>query len=143
MSELEGMINGILSNPDEMKKIMEMAGKIMGEGGLGAENPADSTTSSTTIPSDLLSGLDLNNIAGLASAAQGLLNNGTVKKLLSSPWVTNLVSEATRPNNDKKELFNALKPWLSEKRRHKLERAIIFARVMRVAGVAAPFIRGG
>ena len=29
MNELEGMINGLLSNPEEMKKLMDMAGKIL------------------------------------------------------------------------------------------------------------------
>ena len=42
-------------------------------------------------------------------------------------------------------LFNAIKPYLSEKRRYKLEKAIVFARVMRVAGVAgaAALKKGG
>ena len=40
-------------------------------------------------------------------------------------------------SNDKKQLVEALKPWLSESRQAKLDRAMIFAKVMRVAGAAA------
>jgi len=31
LSDLEGMINGILSNPDEMKKIMDIGGENHGD----------------------------------------------------------------------------------------------------------------
>ena len=149
MSDLEGMINGILSNPEEMKKIMDMAGKIMGEGGASPEVSEGSPAGGAASIDDILSGLNpgdlgaLGNLGSLASAAQSLLGSGTVQKLLNSSFVQNLTSEALRPNNDKKELFNALKPWLSEKRQAKLEKAIVFAKVMRVAGAATPFLRGG
>lgn len=160
MSDLEGMINGILSNPEEMKKIMDMAGKIMGpDGGLGTA-PAASANPSTPSLDNILSGL---NGEGLASAAgnllgsgglqsllgsgglQKLLGNSTVQKLIGSPVVQNLVGDAVNPKNDKKELFDAMKPYLSEKRRYKLEKAIVFAKVMRVAGVAgaAALKKGG
>lgn len=160
MSDLEGMINGILSNPEEMKKIMDMAGKIMGpDGGLGTV-PAASANSPTPSLDNILSGL---NAEGLTSAAGNLLGGGglqsllgdgglqkllgssTVQRLIGSPLVQNLVSGAVNPKNDKKELFDAMKPYLSEKRRHKLDKAIVFAKVMRVAGVAgaAALKKGG
>lgn len=141
MSDLEGMINGILSNPEEMKKIMDMAGKLMGtQDGQTSAMPSESAPNETPSLEKLLPGVD---IASLASAAQTLLGNDTIKKLLSGPLVKNMIGEAMHPNNDKRELFNALKPWLSEKRRDKLEKAIVFARAMRVVGVATPLIRGG
>jgi len=140
VSELEGMINGILSNPEEMKKIMEMAGKIMGpESGNNSAMPPESGTPAAQPGDDTLPEID---IGSLAAAAPSLLNSGTVKKMLASPIVRNMIGEAMHPNNDKKELFNALKPWISEERRHKLEKAIVFAKVMRVAG-AATLIKGG
>ena len=139
MSEMEDMVNGILSNPEEMKKIMDMAGKLMGtEGGQAPE--ASAASNDTPSLENLLPGVD---IASLVSAAQTLLGNDTIKRLLSGPLVKNIIGEAAHPNNDKRELFNALKPWLSEKRRDKLEKAIVFARAMRVVGVATPLIRGG
>ena len=161
MSDLEGMINGILSNPEEMKKIMDMAGKIMGPDGALGTAPAASVNPSTPSLDNILSGL---NGEGLASAAgnilgggglqsllgsgglQKLLGSSTVQKLIGSPLVQNLVGGAVNnTKNDKKELFDAMKPYLSEKRRYKLEKAIVFARVMRVAGVAgaAALKKGG
>lgn len=140
MSDLEGMLNGILSNPEEMKKIMDMAGKLMGTENGETPAPSESAPNGTPSLESLLQGVD---IAGLTSAAQTLLGNDTIRKLLSGPFVKNLIGEVTHPNNDKRELFNALKPWLSEKRRVKLEKAIVFARAMRVVGVATPLIKGG
>ena len=166
MSDLEGMINGILSNPDEMKKIMDMAGKIMGTEG-GAVDANQNLQSTPTLDSilngmndipgglgaglgGLLGGSGINNLLGgaglgslLGDGGLGkLLGSSTVLRLLGSPTVKNLISEATSSQNDKRELFNALKPWLSEKRRYKLEKAMVFAKVMRIAGVVA-LNRGG
>jgi len=174
VSDLEGMINGILSNPDEMKKIMDMAGKIMNpESGV----PASQTTASGSqaAPSldsilneinanpevlakaaeNLLGGGGLQSLLGgggggglqsllggaglqglLGGGVQKLLGSSTIQKLISSPAVQGLVSGGANSKNDKRELFNALKPYLSEERRYKLEKAIVFAKVMRYAGVA-------
>lgn len=174
MSDLEGMINGILSNPDEMKKIMDMAGKILNtEGGA----PASQTTASGSqaAPSldsilneinanpevlakaaeNLLGGGGLQSLLGggsggglqsllggtglqglLGGGVQKLLGSSMIQKLIGSPAVQGLVSGGGHSKNDKRELFNALKPYLSEERRYKLEKAIVFARVMRYAGVA-------
>lgn len=218
MSELEGMINGLLSNPDEMKKIMDMAGKLMGQAGgqtggepaaavspdlvLPSEAEISKLLSSLTgtkepgaaggegtlgaaVPGDLagllgadglsklsgllgsgglgnlsgllgsgglgnLSGLlgsgGLGNLSGLlggeglgglAGLAQSVLGSSTVKKFLGSGTFKNMLSEASKPRTDKRALLTALKPWISAERQTKLERAIIFAGVMRFAGAAA------
>ena len=152
MSELEGMINSVLSNPDEMKKIMEMASKLIGP----ESTAAPSVVPDGVIPSGaeiekLLSGM--NGMGGLASAAQGVLGSGdlggllsaaqsllsspTVQKLLNSQTVQNIISEVSRPTSDKHELVNALQPWISEKRCAKLKKAVVYAKVMRFAGAAA------
>lgn len=152
MSDLEGMINGILSNPDEMKKIMDMAGKIMGPDGGSGSAAANSANQSTPSLDNILSGLNGDGLASAAGnllggggglgnllgngAVQKLLGSSTIQKLIGSPVVQNLASGMMNTRGDKKELFEALKPWLSEKRRYKLEKAIVFAKVMRVAGVA-------
>ena len=152
MSDLEGMINGILSNPEEMKKIMDMAGKIMGSdgGGQGAV-PAAALNTHTPSLDSILSGLNREGAAstegnllgggGLKSLLSGgglqkLLGNSTVQKLISSPVVQNLVSDAVNPKNDKKELFDAMKPYLSEKRRAKMDKAMKIARLARIAKLA-------
>jgi len=163
VSDLEGMINGILSNPDEMKKIMDMAGKIMNNEGTPAAQPAASESQASPSLESILSGISANpgdfakaaesllggaggvqNLLGGAGiqnllgggAIQRILGSPTIQRLIGSPVVQNLAGGALETRNDKRELFNALKPYLSEERRIKLEKAIVFARVMRVAGVA-------
>lgn len=185
MSDLEGMINGILSNPDEMKKIMDMAGKIMNTDGGAPASQATASVSQTAPSLDSILNQINANPEGLAKAAESLLGGGglqsllggggggglqsllggsggglqsllggaglqgllgggvqkllgsqTIQKLIGSPAVQSLVSGGSNTKNDKRELFNALKPYLSEERRYKLEKAIVFARVMRYAGVA-------
>jgi hypothetical protein len=79
MSELEGMINGLLSNPDEMKKIMDMAGKLMGQaGGQTGGEAAAAVSPDFVMPSEaeiskLLSGLTGGQAPGAASSAGGSL----------------------------------------------------------------------
>ncbi len=162
MSDLEGMINGILSNPDEMKKVMEMAGKIMGsQGGASAAQSDGGSPQAPTLDSilnginapmgdvasaaeklmgsgglqSLLGGGDLQKLLG-SPLIQRLLSSRTVQGILSSRAVQNLASGGLNTKNDKSELFNALKPYLSAERRNKLDRAIVFAKAMRFAGVA-------
>ena len=40
------------------------------------------------------------------------------------------------PGNDKKALLEAMKPYLSEKRRQKMDKALKIARLARIAGIA-------
>jgi len=160
VNELEGMINGLLSNPEEMKKLVEMAGKIIGPESQGSGAPADSQESQTTGGlNGILSKLgnftggqaeqgqkatpDLSALlSGLGGGGAGELI-GTVQKLFGANGIQKIMSmgSALSEKNDKKELIEAIKPWLSEDRRSKLDRAMIFAKVMRVAGVAAVFKR--
>ena len=162
MSDLEGMINGILSNPDEMKKIMDMAGKIMGsqngdssaqtEGGAAQGSALDGILNGIKAPTGdiaaaaqnlmgggglqgLLGGGGLQKLIG-SPAIQRLLGSRTVRGIMSSRAVQSLASGGLNTNSDKSELFNALKPYLSVDRRNKLDRAIVFAKAMRFAGVA-------
>ena len=222
MNELSGMLNNILSNPDEMKKIMDMANQIMGsQGGETPVQPAAGASSSTSPLDGVLAEIS-KNPEGIAAAAQSLLSNGGLssllgngglssllgngglssllgngglsgllgngglssllgngglsgllgngglgsllgksglqsffngptmrkildhpiaKRFLDSPSVSGLV-QGGGGGNDKKELIRALKPWLSEARAKKLDRAVVFAKVMRVAGATA-LIGGG
>ena len=86
MNELTDMINGVLSNPEEMKKVMELANSIMGESGVSPDE-LPSPAVSPTMP-------DLQRLFGGFGGGR------------------------------KSELLNALKPFLSERRRQKLERAM-------------------
>lgn len=125
MSGIEEMINGVLSDPEQMKKLTSMAQSIMG--GAGGE-PLSLPESGGGMPdwSGLLGKLP----PGILKAASGFLGGGR------SGGGTAAVS------GDKTELLNALSPWLSEKRRAKLERSIRLAGFLKL-GVGVFFGSGG
>ena len=93
MSELEERINSVLSDPEQMQRITNLAQSLMGGG-----DPQ-------TLP-EAGGGPDLNQLAALMGAANG--------------------------GSDKRRLLEAMGPWLSPKRREKLERAL---RLTKLAGV--------
>ena len=144
---MEGMISNILNDPDQMKKIMDMAGQIMGNaGGPTPSPPQGSETGGTPSLDNILaslggaSGGGTSPLSGLFSGAGSPLSG-----ILGSAGVQNILQNAAHSfegGNDKKQLIEALKPWLSESRRQKLDRAMVFAKVMRVAGATA-FLKEG
>ncbi len=130
MNELEGMINGILSNPDEMKKIMDIASSVMGGNAAESKPPVvEEDTAQMPDMSGLLSGLS-KLPGGIASVAQKLFGGAMSGSGLMGG------------SGDKTALLEAMRPWLSEKRKGKLETAMRVAKVMKVAG-AAFFKSGG
>ena len=135
MSQLEDMINGVLNDPEQMKKIMDIAGSIMG--GNGESQTAGEAEHPVEPPTDLggimkgLSGLSgLSGIPGLSGLSGGL---GNLAK--------GFLSGAGGRDEEKTALLEAMRPWLSEKRQGKLDRAMKLARVMRIAGAA--FLKNG
>lgn len=210
MNEIGGMLNSILSNPDEMKKIMDVASQIMGNQGGGTPEPAPAASQPSPPSLDHMLAEISKNPEGLAAAAQSLLGNGglqnllgggnsggggglgnllgsgglssllgggglgkllgggglssllgggslgkifknpTVQKIMDSPIAKQFLGSPSVKNlalggggkNDKQELIRALKPWLSEERAKRLDKAMVFAKVMRFAGATA-LIGGG
>jgi len=111
VSELEDKINSILNNPQEMNKIMQMAASIM-----NGSNEKD--TSGAGGPD-----------TGNALASLG----GIDPAMLSS--IGRLISRA-ESSFDKHDLLQAMKPYLSEKRREKIDKAIQVAKMAKVAQIA-------
>lgn len=110
MSELDEMLNGILSDPGQMKKIMNIAGSLMdGE----KKQPAPEAETSTGT-GDLLSGLTNMPLGDIMSTAKKVFGDGA------------------GGGSDKAALLSAIKPWMSDKRRSKLDRAVKVAAAMRV-----------
>lgn len=107
MSELEDMINSVLSDPAQMEKISGLAKSLMGGG--QAEQSPDS--------------LPLSN------------NDSDFDPSLLSR-ISSLMSAGNQPSNDKRALLEAMKPYLSEKRRQKMDKALRIARLARIAGIA-------
>ena len=164
---MSGAINSILNDPQQMQKVMEMAGQLMGNGGAAQPGGGEAAPSLDGMLASLggnggvdpqlagflagagaklqglLGGGGLGNLLGGGSGLGGLLGGnglGGLGRLLGGGGLTGLLSNAARASGssgDKKQLIEALKPYLSASRCAKLDRAVVFARVMRVAGAAA------
>ena len=121
MNNIEDMINSVMSNPEQMKKVMDLAGTLFGGENANTQEqqePAEEgnpPAGATPSLDGLMSGLS-NLPGGLASMAGKFL--GSVGK----------------SSKDKTQLLEAMKPWLSEKRRSKLDMAMKAAKVMKAAG---------
>ncbi len=110
MSELEDRLNSILGDPEQMARISSLAQSLMGGG--GEESAA---------PPEEFSGL-----------AEALGSKGGENALLGK--LGSLLGQSG--DADKRALLEAMKPYLSEKRRGKLDRAMKLTRMARLARLA-------
>lgn len=116
MGELEDRINSVLSDPKQMEQIMDMARSLMG----GEETPPKANGLGALLQNHTGGGaVD----PGLLSRLAGLMNGGA--------------------DGDRRALLEALTPWLSARRREKLERAMRMARLARVASAVLGETGGG
>ena len=111
MSELEDRINSILADPEQMEQITKMARSLMGGGGAGSNPEKESKTGPETL-------------GGLGIDAASLQKLG---RLLSR-------GESQKPQE--RALLEAMQPYLSEKRRSKMDKAIKLARLAKIARLA-------
>lgn len=118
MSEFEDRLNALLSNPEEMNKLSQMAQTLLDGGALGnllgGETPSDSGNTESNRAGQKSSGLD--------------------GELLAS--VGRIFSQASGQENDKTALLEAMKPYLKQKRRDKIDQAMKLAKMARIAGIA-------
>ena len=105
MSEFEDRINSILSDPEQMNKITNLAKSFM-----GGEN------------SKQAEGLDIGSQLGIDSATIGKISR--------------LINAGNSGSNEKQALLEAMKPYLSEKRRLKMDKALKLARFAKIAQLA-------
>ena len=106
MGEFEDKLNSILSSPEDMKKIMNLAQSLSGSGGENKE-----TCSSGGLSATSLEGLD--------------------PKMLS--MISGILKKVGSEKDDKKELVHALKPYLKKERSEALDRAVRYAKIARIA----------
>lgn len=116
MSELEEQLNSILNDPGQMAKIAGLAQSLMGGGEVPQTGPAPGRVKDT-LPSP---GLDPA-LLGKLGKAMGAMNQG----------------------DDKQALLRSLAPYLSQRRREKLERAMKLARLIHLAEFAFGDLGGG
>ena len=126
MSDFEEKLNAILSNPESMGQIMNLAqslnlgggGEPSGEGGPAAPQPEASPESASSGIPDGLSGL---------GSLLGQIDPKLIGRLLP------LAGELAGGGNDERmQLLYALRPFLKPERRDKVERAARTARLIRV-----------
>lgn len=114
MSEFEDKVNSILNDPQQMEKIAGLAKSLMGGDGEHSATPASDKGMASMFSS-------------LAGGEDSGLDLGKISKLLSS---------VSSGNDEKQALFNAMKPYLSEKRRQKMDKAMKIARLAAIARLA-------
>ena len=139
MNNIENMISSVMNDPEQMRKVMDIAGSIMGKGGQdapgdmgGEEAPPQGAEPAEAKASSGSGGFDFGSIlSGLTKMPGGLA--GAASSFLKS--------SVNSSSEDKTQLLEAMKPWLSEKRRSKLDGAMKIARVMKNAG--SVFFSGG
>lgn len=115
MSELEDRINSVLSDPGQMEKITKLAQSLMGGQG-------------TAVP-----GMLGDMLKGTASGSESMDGMPDMEML---GRIGKLINSGAGGKGREQALLEAMKPYLSEKRRGKMDRAMKIARLARLARFA-------
>ncbi len=127
MSEWEDKLNAILSSPETMEQIMSLASSLSG----GGENSSGAATASEGEPNGQNGTVQspppptADPLGGLGSLLGGF-DPSMLQKLLP------LVQMYTAGGDEKQALLEALKPFLKQESREKVDKAIRIARLSRV-----------
>lgn len=122
MAEFDEKLNSILSNPDAMSQIMQLAQSLGGGGTADRETPPPAPPPpAPPAPAPAPGGGDL--FSSLSSLAGGL-DPKLLTRLL--PLIQELGSQR---DNNARQLLYALRPYLKEERQDKVERALQLARL--------------
>lgn len=125
MSEFEDKINSILNDPSQMDKISNLAKSLMGgEGGQSRQSSAQSDGA----------GGGLGGIAELARSFMGEGEGGIDPAMLGK--IGRILGSDGAQDKGKQGMLEAMKPYLSEKRRNKMDKALKIARLARIAKIA-------
>ena len=125
MSEFEDRINSVLNDPEQMDKIANLAKSLMGGGdGQGADAG------------------DGGMMGKLGELAKGLSGGGAGAQ--ESPAIDpamlgkigRLMKAGNAQSSNERALLEAMKPYLTEKRRQKMDRALQLAKLARIARIA-------
>ncbi|MFU0832085.1 MAG: Signal recognition particle protein [Oscillospiraceae bacterium] len=118
MDDLSSMLNGILKDPESMEKIKSLAGML---GGGGGSPPASPPASASPAPN-----------AG-DNRTPGNVDPDSLKMVMKlAPIISKF-----RQEDDSTRLLRALRPFLKEEKRKKLDEAIRLMQIVRMI----PFIR--
>ena len=132
MSELEERLGSILGDPEQMAQIQSLAQSLMGSlsGESGTEGPG---------PSDRSGGSGADGLLGSLLGGPGA-GGGPDSALLGK-----LGGLLSRSGEDRREqaLLEAMRPYLSEKRQGKLDRAMRLTRMAKLAKLAMGELEDG
>jgi len=110
MGELEDKINSVLNDPEQLGRFTKMAQDLMGSSdGLGDK------------------------LKGLFGGSSSPETDSEEKEMLAG--MSHVLQGLSR-KNEHTALLEAMKPYLTEKRRHKMEKAMRLAKMARVAELA-------
>ena len=119
MSDFEDKLNSILSSPDEMEKIISMARSLSESMSSKEENGDNKSEAPELTPATV--NLD--------------------PKMLKV--MGRLMGEYNSTGSDKKQLLDALKPYLRQDRWQKIDRAVEIAKLAHLAKIAISEFSGG
>ena len=133
MADIESTISGILQDPDAMSRIREL-GKSLGLGDSSEDKPQPAQSRQNTSK-----GFDLSSLTSLLSSGN---KNSDSNQSLSPDSISSLTKflpllSKMNTEDETTALLNALKPFLSEQKRKRLEDAGRMLRIMHLL----PFIR--
>ena len=124
MSEFEDRINSVLNDPEQMDKIANLAKSLMG-GGAQITDSGDGGMMGKL--GELAKGLSGGGSAGQESPAIDPAMLGKIGRLMKA---------GNAQSSNERALLEAMKPYLTEKRRQKMDRALQLAKLARIARIA-------
>ncbi len=123
MSELEDRVNSILNDPAQMDKIANLAKSLMGgEGKAQKQSEAPER--------------DTGGLGSIAELARSFMGDDGVLDGAALGRISRVLSASGAQDNEKRALLEAMKPYMSEKRRTKMDKAIKIARLAKIAKIA-------
>ena len=120
MAEFDEKLNSLLSNPDAMSQIMQLAQSL--GGGQEASAPPPSQPTHQPKPSPVSAPL-----GDILSSVTGNMDPSLLFKLL--PLIQELGGQK---DSNAKQLLYALRPYLKAERQEKIERALQLARLFHI-----------
>jgi len=119
MSEFEEKLNSILSSPEELQKLTQLAQSFMG----GSSN-APAAAPAAAAPASPAPAANLPDLGSLLGGA----DMASLTRMLGAM--------GTSQRSESQQLLEAIKPHLKEKRRTKIDRAMQLARMAKLAQTA-------
>ena len=124
MAELDEKLNALLSDPNSMAQIMQMAQQLSATMGGGSASPSPPTAAAPTAAAPPAAPTTQTAPQAPAPSLPGGIDPQVVARFLP------LLQEYSRSNSQTMQLLYALRPFLKESKQDKVERAARLARLI-------------